>query len=91
MKTEVDELINKQNDMIRIPVRYEFYEDEYHDEGEGPTYTLVQLVYHPDIDKPARIQVKAGQTIDQIGKLVEGLIEGMRVFKEFVKTTIYDE
>jgi len=84
LEEATQELVDELNKMIQVPVGYEFVEDEYHDPGEGPTYTLVCLTYHPDLPRPGREQVKAGQTIGQIKKLVEGLIEGMRVTVEYI-------
>lgn len=93
LEEDAQALFDKLNGMLEaVPVEFRFVEDMYHDEGEGPTYTIVKLTHYPDLPEPGREQVVAGYGIGEIRKYVLAMIEAMRVAEEFfVARTFGDE
>jgi hypothetical protein len=75
MEEDVQALFDLHNKGVQEPVEYDFFEDEYHDPGEGPTYTVRRKVWNIDEDEPSKEQVKAGIRINLVRAFIEGMIE----------------
>lgn len=84
LERDTQALFDKLNGSIQEPVFYDFFEDEYHEEGEGPTYTIRKNTCYPNPDVPTKEQVEAGLPISKVKRFVEGVIEGSRISVEFV-------
>lgn len=82
LERDTQVIFNKLNKEAEEPVVFDFYEDMYHDKGNGPTYTIRKKTLF-DSDNHIAEQVKAGIKILQVKAWAEGYIEASRVRVEY--------